>query len=447
MQNNKSKLGNVATALVSNIAKTVESVDIKADINIRNIPLSEIKLNSKNNFGMRDIEKLAESIKEHGQQHNAVVNVLHDDPQYKYIMVSGERRLRAIELNGGSSILAKIVDVDDLQAEALMIILNLETRVPNDMELSNNATRLAEIVKTQKKDGQHKGLRTNEVVATMLTTENSKVDTAKVTKLLTIQNLIPEFKKLMESEELSLEKANQFAQMPKEQQKFVYDYLEQGKELSAKQARQLKDQLNKEKDEAVENVIKSKAEELDKAREETQDYKKLADKAQGEINKIVSEKNALQGEFDETKKTLDKLQKEIDKSKEELDKKIDALKVRLQEEIKKDLDEQNEETISKLKADLKQVQEQEKKLANDYKEKLDKLQKEQEENKKQLQLKIQEQETIEANKAIQSLGRQAQKALSVLMEEINKALKIPNFELTEDTKAIITEVSKFDGSM
>jgi ParB family transcriptional regulator, chromosome partitioning protein len=433
--------------LMAEVSERVTGIETKSNYDLREIPLGQIRYNSKNNFGMRDIEKLAESIQEHGQQHNAVVRVLHDDSNYQYEMVSGERRHRALTILEKETIFCKVIDVDELEAEALTIILNLETRVPNDIELSGNATRLAEIVKLKKKDGEYKGERTNEVVAKMLTTESNKVDTAKVTKLLTIQNLIPQFKTQMDNGELSLEKANQFAQMPQEQQILVFEMLEEGKTLSAKQVKELKEKLILEKDEEVKKIIAEQKIEINNLEEQTKDFKEQAEKALIKIKTIDEEKKILANDLKKTQNNLEKLQTNQNKAKEEQDKIIDDIKAQLKDEAKKDIEEQNKEEIQKLQSDLKIAQEQSEKIENKFKTEMDKLKAEHKTKEEVLQAKLKEKENIEYNKAIQSLGRQAQKALSVLLEEINKYITITGFELTEETKSIIADVSKFDGKL
>lgn len=63
-------IGNVATSVMSNIAERVETTETKAKNDIREININLIKPSEKNTFGMRDIDKLADSIKEYGQLEN-----------------------------------------------------------------------------------------------------------------------------------------------------------------------------------------------------------------------------------------------------------------------------------------------------------------------------------------------------------------------------------------
>ena len=94
------------------------------------IPLDSIVVNEDNIFNDCDseesIEELAHNIEENGLLHNIVVTEIEDG---KYLLISGERRFRAMKHLGRSGIKATIKkNLSDLEVLKLLFFANSETR-------------------------------------------------------------------------------------------------------------------------------------------------------------------------------------------------------------------------------------------------------------------------------------------------------------------------------
>lgn len=420
-------IGNVATSVMSNIAERVETTETKAKNDIREININLIKPSEKNTFGMRDIDKLADSIKEYGQLENAVVRKI-DHSEFEYEMISGHRRQAALKLLGYETILCKVVEADDLLAEAMLIIANLETRELTDFEKSNSAVRLVEIVEQRRKQGEYEGRKTREVVAEMMSTESEKVSPAKVQKLLKVQDLIPEFKEQLDKGELSLEKANQLAQMTPEQQKMVFDMFEQqGKELTAKKAKELKDSLQ--------NSDNSK-ETIEKMKKELEEKQKELEATNERIKEIETKNESLSNMLKDFEDKISEIEKEKVLMKEEYNKKKEALE--------KEIEKASREKILELEESLKKLQEEEEKKRIQQEEEIKILrQKFEEKEKEKKEAEIKEINII-GNMEIKALAEQARKVLTSLTQKIAEYNEKEGFEISEEVQKVLNEISEYE---
>lgn len=92
---------NDAMASAASGTTPVKAID-KLASESRTIALNDIELNPDNELfrqedQQEDIEKLAENIKSNGLLHNLVVYQVKDGEKNKYILLSGERRYKAIK--------------------------------------------------------------------------------------------------------------------------------------------------------------------------------------------------------------------------------------------------------------------------------------------------------------------------------------------------------------
>ena len=83
-------------SLVKNAMERMEKPADTRSFNLKFIPREKIVFHKNNNFPMEKIESTANSILEFGLIHN--LEVLYDEDQDIYILESGERRTRAIDL-------------------------------------------------------------------------------------------------------------------------------------------------------------------------------------------------------------------------------------------------------------------------------------------------------------------------------------------------------------
>lgn len=436
-------IGDAAANVMNDIAERVETTEIKAKNDIREININKIKPSDKNTFGMRDIEKLSDSIKEYGQLENAVVRRI-NDAEFEFEMISGHRRQEAIKLLGQETILCKVVEADDLLAEAMLIIANLETRELSDLEKSNSAVRLVEIVEQRRKSGENfEGKKTREIVAEMMSTESEKIAPAKVQKLLKVQELIPEFKEQLDKGDLALEKANQLAQMTPEQQKMIYDMFEQqGKELTAKKAKELKDSLQKsdnEKEtiEKIKKELEEKQEELQKANEKLKEVETENDN----LNNMVK---SFEEKISVIEKEKDKREEDYNKRKKALEKEIEERKKDLEKEQKEEVEKVSNEKINELEEKLKKLQEEEEEKRIKQEEEINQLKQKLEEKEKEKKDAEIKEKNIVGNMEIKALAEQARKILSSLTSKISEYNQIEGFEITEEVQKVLNEISEYE---
>lgn len=171
--------------LMSNFAQMPEATP-KGDTaptaawKIEMIPLDKIIPSEKNQYGIRGIEELAESIRESGLLHNLVVRKRpHTDT---YELISGERRYRALKqlLDSGESkwecAPCKVeTSNNDTFAELQLLMANLQTRELTDYEKVYQAQRAKELLLELKKQGHTFKGRTRENVAALLGVSNAQI--------------------------------------------------------------------------------------------------------------------------------------------------------------------------------------------------------------------------------------------------------------------------------
>lgn len=177
---------------------------------VRNIPVADIvasDLNPRKSFDQQALEELAQSIKENGLIQPITVRKLPKGREAKYEIVCGERRFRAIQLNGIESIDAVVRDLDDKQAFAAMIIENLQRQNVDPME---EAAALSKLFS--------EGSITVAQMAKML-----GKSTSFVYDRIQLNNTIEPFVKLMRDGILVLTHLLDICKLPAEQQQVLYD--------------------------------------------------------------------------------------------------------------------------------------------------------------------------------------------------------------------------------
>ena len=118
---------------------------------IRKLDIDTLVPSTNNFYGIRDIEELAESIKESGLLHNLVVRDLKNG---KYEILSGERRYRALKLIGAKRVMCQVKDISDVDAELLLIKANAEQRELTPVEKMEGIKRLERLYKEKKARGE-----------------------------------------------------------------------------------------------------------------------------------------------------------------------------------------------------------------------------------------------------------------------------------------------------
>ena len=116
-------LGNLIGATVS---RPTESADNNGNSPLKEIKLSEIKLNPnqpRKTFSAESITELSETIKQHGLIQPIVVNRTNDG----YELVSGERRYRACKEAGFHKITAIVRNYSERETLEVSIIENIQS--------------------------------------------------------------------------------------------------------------------------------------------------------------------------------------------------------------------------------------------------------------------------------------------------------------------------------
>lgn len=206
--------------------------------NILQIPLDQIVPNQRNEYGIRDIEELAESIEEVGLLHNLVVRERADG---KYELISGERRFQALTLlysNGHeewATVPCKIEsEAGDAMAELQLLIANIQTRDLTDYEKVYQAQRAKELLLDMKKSGYKFKGRTRENVALLL-----GVSTAQIGRIESIYNhLCPDFMTEFKAGNIGISTAYELSCLDNVEQTTAYNaFTQKGGRLKVKDVR------------------------------------------------------------------------------------------------------------------------------------------------------------------------------------------------------------------
>lgn len=324
-----SKKFSISEGMLNGISKNVKKVtelEAKEGFKLEYIDINKIHRSEKNFYEIIDIDDLAEDIKINGLNHNIVVRPTENGT---YELISGERRYAALSklVNEGNkqfaSVPCKIVELNDLDAEIVLIQANAQTRELSESEKLKQVQRLSELYKAKKANGEKVG-KIREVIANDL-----KLSPTQVGRYERINNnLIPELKELLEQGNLSTSNASEFSTLSEESQKGILEILNKNIYLSKEEAISLKQEL--------------KRVELQKEEE-------------------IKTKNSLIRYNSELKTELNKAH--TDKSEI-----ISQLERQLRVEVKQELDDKYSMKIEKVTNEYLKANEEKKRLENEIKE-------------------------------------------------------------------------------
>lgn len=324
-----SKKFSISEGMLNGISKNVKKVtelEAKEGFKLEYIDINKIHRSEKNFYEIIDIDDLAEDIKINGLNHNIVVRPTENGT---YELISGERRYTALSklVNEGNkqfaSVPCKIVELNDLDAEIVLIQANAQTRELSESEKLKQVQRLSELYKAKKANGEKVG-KIREVIANDL-----KLSPTQVGRYERINNnLIPELKELLEQGNLSTSNASEFSTLSEESQKGILEILNKNIYLSKEEAISLKQEL--------------KRVELQKEEE-------------------IKTKNSLIRYNSELKTELNKAH--TDKSEI-----ISQLERQLRVEVKQELDDKYSMKIEKVTNEYLKANEEKKRLENEIKE-------------------------------------------------------------------------------
>ncbi|EJL7412148.1 ParB/RepB/Spo0J family partition protein [Campylobacter coli] len=183
-------------------------------------------------FDEAALNELANSIKEHGLIQPVIVLKKNDS----FILVAGERRLRATQILGKENILAFVSDSDESKLRELALIENIQRENLNPIELANSYKDLIEVYNI-----------TQENLAELIHKSRTQI-----TNTLRLLNLDPKTQDLIASGKISQGHAKVLVGLDKEDEKVLVDSI-LGQKLSVRDTERLVQKVkNKENTEDVE---------------------------------------------------------------------------------------------------------------------------------------------------------------------------------------------------
>lgn len=146
----KMALGRGISAIFDDIESAYKN-DTKSEENIVSLDIDVIKPNPyqpRKTFDQQGLQELSESIEKYGLIQPIVVLQKEDS----YVLIAGERRLRASKLAGFKTIKTILVDLEQGNLRELALIENIQRQDLNPVELANSYKELLEIHKITQED-------------------------------------------------------------------------------------------------------------------------------------------------------------------------------------------------------------------------------------------------------------------------------------------------------
>ncbi|WP_315109839.1 ParB N-terminal domain-containing protein [Clostridium intestinale] len=154
------------------LSEKVNSFDAKDKFSLLEINIDLLEPSTNNFYGIREIDELSESIKEQGLLHNLVVR----EKEGKYEILSGERRYHALKKLGFKKVPCKVQrNLSDIDSEILLIEANARTRELTPSEFMRGISRLEEIYKAKKSNGEQIEGKTREAIGKVLGKSGTQV--------------------------------------------------------------------------------------------------------------------------------------------------------------------------------------------------------------------------------------------------------------------------------
>ncbi len=238
-------LGDILDEIGSTYETQIDSVDEEelSDL-IAEIDIDLIEPNPyqpRKHFDEEKLQELSDSIKQHGLLQPIVV-ISHDD---RYILIAGERRLRASKMAGFEKIKAIIaqVELDELRLRELALIENIQRENLNPIELANSYKELIEVHNI-----------THEELSNIVHKSRSQI-----TNTLRLLNLNPYAQNALIEGKITQGHAKVLIGVDEEEQKLIIDTIV-GQKLSVRESEELVKKVKEKKLDTgkLKNVTKSK---------------------------------------------------------------------------------------------------------------------------------------------------------------------------------------------
>jgi ParB family chromosome partitioning protein len=298
---------------LKNISDRLNQREAEQEFKLKMIDVHLLIPCARNLYGIRDIDELAEDIKENGLYHNLVVRPVGND---MYEILSGERRYKALEKLGYKKIPCQVredLESKDLDAEILLIQANAKARELTHVEKMHQIKRLEELYKEKRGSGEKLQGKTRDIIG-----KDVGLSGAQVGRYQKIEkNLIGGLVELLDKDKITLTQADILASLDNTEQAIMYDQIKNlGKEETKVIVEGIKQSVDLPKDKvAAEEFIKEKGARDEHLKEDkninAQEVKNLGSK---EVTKLNS-KEVMNVKREEVKKETFK---EADEEPEEL---------------------------------------------------------------------------------------------------------------------------------
>lgn len=216
------------SSYLKGLANKINGVEEKSSF-IKELDINTLVPSQNNFYGIREIEELAASIKENGLMHNLVVRKKDDET---YEIISGERRYRALKNLNYEKVPCQVKEINDLDAEIMLIQANVEQRELLPTEKMEGIKRLKAIYEQKKANGEQlpKG-KTRDLIG-----QDMKLSGVQVGRYMKVEkDLSKPLKKKLDNGEITLTQATTLSSLDREEQKIIH---EQIKNLDVKEAKE-----------------------------------------------------------------------------------------------------------------------------------------------------------------------------------------------------------------
>ena len=300
------------------------------------IPVSSIIFNDNNVFSANDTEEeirsLAENIRENGLIHNILVAEIAPD---KYLLISGERRTKAVKYLGRDTIKATIKSgLSEFEIMKLLFFANSETREYTTEEKINIINDFKEKLKSINIADKGSVSAFNAYVS-----EAFNIHPRQASKLISISSELSEaLKELLFSDTIDINTAAAFAQLPESYQGYAADLIAKGSKKDAKDSVQKALDFTK----LSKNVISKSNNSLSKNKTSYAYYTKRINSARDELTQLTL--RLMQDETDDEETT----------ARHEQIRDINA-NIRKYEDILKDLEAEQKTALSHQSKDIDKI--------------------------------------------------------------------------------------------
>ena len=300
------------------------------------IPISSIIMNEDNVFSANDtdeeIQSLAENIKENGLIHNITVAETGPD---QYLLISGERRTKAMKYLGRDTIKANIKSgLSEFEIMKLLFFANSETR---EYTTEEKITIINSFKEKLKKFGTAD--KASVSAFNSYVSEAFNINLRQASKLISISSELSEgLKELLFSDTIDINTAAAFAQLPEDYQDYAADLIAAGSQKDQKGSVQKALDFTK----LSKNVISKSNNSLAKNKASYAYYSKRIESIKEKIPQLTIMLTAPETTYDE----MDVIQNQINDLNDD---------IRKYEKILKELEEEKEKMLQLQGKDIDKI--------------------------------------------------------------------------------------------